>query len=288
MEKKAKENTINKNQGLSTSQNTKRAIVIGVVLILIGLIALILPEYFIFQRLIGGIIFLTGVLLILNIYLNEGFEKNGKIYIGQGASSNVIINNTDGSFLTQEIIQKISDNEEGKFIEILDFIEKFKNRLKMHIETLSRNGNLNLLIGLGTTIVAVCILTYFIFGEKELPKEMPALMAHYISRISIVIFIEIFALFFLRLYRTNLFEIKFFHNELSNFEAKIIALKTALYVKQTDTINEVIKEIARTERNFIIKSGETTLELERAKIDKDDKQSFVDNLVKILEKSKQS
>lgn len=284
-------NKIEQNESkLQAAQKTRRSVAIGVGLIAIGLvIALILPDdlfgwYFI-QRPIGGIVFLWGVLRIINIYLKGGFEISTNIVFEAGVGNSVtMIDKGDG--LTKETIDLIISKDEGKYIELLDFIEKSKQRIKTHIETLSRNSNLNLLIGLGTTIVAVCILTYFIFGERELPKEMPALIAHYISRIAIVIFIEIFALFFLRLYRTNLFEIKFFHNELSNFETKIISLKTALLINDNQVIKEVVSELVKTERNFIIKSGETTIELERAKLDKDDKQSFVDNLVKVMEKSK--
>jgi hypothetical protein len=83
----------------------------------------------------------------------------------------------------------------------------------------------------------------------------------------LAVFIEIFSLFFLRLYRAGLDEIKFFQNELTNVETKYAALESALASKNADLTERVIGLLAETERNFLLRKGESTVELERAKID---------------------
>lgn len=42
-------------------------------------------------------------------------------------------------------------------------------------------------------------------------------------------------------------EIKYFQDELSNVESKIIALKTAMLVEQPELIAEVVKELIKAE-----------------------------------------
>lgn len=187
--------------------------------------------------------------------------------------------------LDEETIQLILEKEEGKYLEILDYIVKFEKRLQEYINTLSRNSNLNLIIGLLITLLGIALLIYFIFKEQK-PNETE-LMFHYISRFSIVIMIEIFALFFLKLYKSNLSEIKYFHNEISNINSKIIALKTALLVDDKVSIKAVISELSKTERNHILKKGESTIELEKIKIDKEDSKEIINvltNLLKINDK----
>lgn len=64
--------------------------------------------------------------------------------------------------------------------------------------------------------------------------------------------IELFAYFFLSLYRTSLQKIKYFQNELTNIEAKQIALRAALsYGEQCDLyesgLNEARSQIVQPE-----------------------------------------
>ena len=83
--------------------------------------------------------------------------------------------------------------------------------------------------------------------------------------ISLSLFIEIFSFFFLKLYKSGLTEIKYFQNELTNIEMKFVSLDTALCTGEKDTITGVISEFSKTERNFILEKGQSTVELECSK-----------------------
>ncbi|WP_315983120.1 hypothetical protein [Aliamphritea spongicola] len=73
-----------------------------------------------------------------------------------------------------------------------------------------------------------------------------------LPRILLVIFLEIFAYFFLRLYKDGLSEIKYFQNELTNLESKLIALETSYLTKNLASINKSVESLLKTERNFVL------------------------------------
>ncbi|WP_353572054.1 hypothetical protein [Candidatus Albibeggiatoa sp. nov. BB20] len=182
-------------------------------------------------------------------------------------------------------ILNILQMTDGKYIEVLIHVQNLKGRLNIQLANLSSNRNLNLLIGLTATIIAIMLLVVFVFIETK-PTDLKMLAFHYGTRFSIVIFVEIFALFFLRLYKTNLFEIKYFQNELTNIDCKIIALKTAIYLDDKTAIRAILKELSNTERNHLLKKGETTVELERVKIEKNESKQLLENLMKLLQEKK--
>jgi hypothetical protein len=182
--------------------------------------------------------------------------------------------------LNEEIV-KIFDKENGKYIELLNFIESYKLRLNYHIQSLIKNRDVNLIIGLVITAISIALLLIFFIFNYDL-KQNDDLVFYYASRFTVVVSIEIFSLFFLKLYSTNLFEIKYFQNELSNVESKIIALKTAMLVEQPELIAEVVKELVKTERNYILRKDETTVDLERTKLEKEDNKHLLDSLLQTI------
>jgi hypothetical protein len=98
-------------------------------------------------------------------------------------------------------------------------------------------------------------------------NTVSAVISYYIPRISVVVFIEVFAFFFLRLYKIGLDDVKYYQNELTNVELKLRALSEALKSGEAPTITLVITELAKTERNFVLKKGESTVGLENAKLE---------------------
>ena len=146
-----------------------------------------------------------------------------------------------------------------------------KERLADEVDALGRRSNLNLVIGIMTAFAGLGVMAYVVFSNANTgsDKEWIAMASHYIPRTSLVIFVEVFAYFFLRLYKVNLGEIKFFQNELTNLELKYAALRTALIIDDQSLRSKVICELAKTERNFVLKKGESTVEIEARKTDKD-------------------
>jgi hypothetical protein len=139
-------------------------------------------------------------------------------------------------------------------------------RLSREVEALGRRANVNLLTGMGLAIAGFGALVWMLANLPDWtdPTRVAITQA---MRFSLVLFVEIFAFFFLRLYRNNLDGIKYFQNELTNVQAREVALRTALTLERPDALDRAIDELLRTERNFVIKQGETTVEVERIRND---------------------
>jgi len=102
-------------------------------------------------------------------------------------------------------------------------------------------------------------LTVIDFNESD----WKATAIQLVARLSVVIVIEIFAYFFLNLYKNGLQEIKYYRNEITNSMSKQTAIKLAAMDESLKNIPDLITNLAETERNFILKKGERTLSSEQ-------------------------
>jgi len=141
------------------------------------------------------------------------------------------------------------------------------SRLQTEIRALMRRGNLNLVLGTATTVAAVSLLAFIALSTKLSAGDLQSYLPTFLLRLSLVAFIEIFAFFFLRLYRASLSEIKYFQNEITNLEAKGLALELSILCGEASAMKKVVEELAKTERNFVIKKDQTTVELEKARLE---------------------
>lgn len=74
-------------------------------------------------------------------------------------------------------------------------------------------------------------------------------------------------MFFLRLYKVGLDEIKYFENEMTNVEQRQVALSVALLQDDPDLRAKILLDIAKTDRNNVLEKGQSTIELEKARIE---------------------
>lgn len=137
-----------------------------------------------------------------------------------------------------------------------------KLRLLNEVSALTRRGNLNLVIGGFTTIVAVVLLGYVVLTAESIPLTVDSFLWHYAPRLTISIFIQIFSFFFLKLYRNSLEDIKYFQNELTNLDSKFIALEAAMSVGDLNITTNAIEKLSSTDRNARLQKGESTVALE--------------------------
>lgn len=145
-----------------------------------------------------------------------------------------------------------------------------QRRLMQEIFSLGRRANVNLTIGFAVSLVGMVALAFFIYtanNEMDRNLDLMQVAVRFVVKLSLVIFMQVFAYFFLRLYRYSLFEIKYFQNELTNIEQKYLALNVALESKNADAIKTISSELSKAERNFILKKGDTTVGLQREEIE---------------------
>ena len=152
---------------------------------------------------------------------------------------------------------------------------QFRARVESEIRTLSSRANVNLFIGSVTTVLGISVLAYmlvvggFVYdAENSMTGNiLTDYILYYIPRLSVVLFIEVFSYFFLRLYRANLNDMKYFQNELTNIESKLTALNIAVHCDDNALKTKVVESLLATERNFVLKKGETTIDLEVSKME---------------------
>lgn len=221
-----------------------------------------------------------------------------KLEIYKFNDANSEVNKSEIEVLIRELINKSLNNEEftkvfeAKFLNQLseeqkisrinqDFVE-INRRIGFEIVRLSKSANINLVFGSITTLIAVGFLGYEVLYKPVNFTEMVPLLSHYIPRITIVIFVEVFAFFFLKIYKANLNDIKYFHNEKTNIDLKLVAIKAAIATKNETIIQTSITELAKTERNFILKKDESTIEIEKERLDFQSSKSVLDALKDII------
>lgn len=155
-------------------------------------------------------------------------------------------------------------------------------RLQTEIRELTKRGNLNLILGAVTTLGGLYVLGEFVTAYRTVDFTPWEFVFRFVPRVTLAAFLQVFAYFFLRLYRQSLDEIKFYQNELTNIGAKQQALICALDAKDSPLLNAVVLKLAGTERNLISRD-QTTVEIERAKLDKEQTNALSAQLLAILQ-----
>lgn len=138
-------------------------------------------------------------------------------------------------------------------------------RLESEIDRLNRRGGVNLAIGTTIALTGILSLAYFLYSAPGIVDGLDFFI-HHLPKLSFVIVVELFAYFFLRLYKNGFDEIKYFQNEITNIEMKVMSLKYAQEFKSEDMIKELAMHLMKTERNFILEKGQTTVSIEKDKL----------------------
>lgn len=219
---------------------------------------------------------------LTNVNLNPTDKEELFDYLDKSIRSNI----------GDSVIQRVNDIygetilEDAKSQQLISDFDDIKDRLKSEIRVLTKRANTNLALGSSLTIVAGITLWFTVVSEEIIFTDMLSLSSHFIPRISLIVFIEIFAFFFLKLYKANLNGIKYYHNELTNVDLKISSLKSALISSEPKLLEQVISQLAQTERNFIVPKDSTTIELERLRTSNQDKNNVIELIKSLWQKDK--
>jgi len=155
---------------------------------------------------------------------------------------------------------------------ILEMSTDLVSRLQEEIGSLGRRANVNLVIGILISALGLGVLTWFVIeatNDLSVGAQAVDVSLKFAIRLTLAAFIQVFAYFFLRLYRYGIFEIKYFQNEITGAQFRIMGLIAALQHKDVKALEKLFMELMQTERNFILKKGETTVALQRDTIEKD-------------------
>jgi cell fate (sporulation/competence/biofilm development) regulator YmcA (YheA/YmcA/DUF963 family) len=185
------------------------------------------------------------------------------------------ISDSDIDGLRMQVLEKVRESASGQFLgqieqrleenrKIHDLqrrVDKTLNRIYAEIDALGRRGALNLVIGILTAATGVTILGVLVLGKNSTPSNVLEFTMTFLPRLSLVVILELFSYFFLRLYKAGLDEIKYFQNEATNIEQKVLALEVSLEKCDEVMVAESIKCLLATERNALLPEGISTREL---------------------------
>lgn len=193
------------------------------------------------------------------------------------------------SDLFENFEKKYADNvlHSQQLTTLMDEYRGMRDRIEKEISALTRRATSNLTIGTVTTIFAVVLLGYVVLNASTNYNDFTSIVSYYLPRLSLVVFIELFAYFFLRLYSSNLGDIKYYQNELTNIETKFLSLRSALGTGDAESVHLVLSELSKTERNYRLSRGESTVELEKAKLEDGSLREFMEFVSRLIRRTEQ-
>jgi hypothetical protein len=149
--------------------------------------------------------------------------------------------------LVQEIESRVAVEAQRKlqFRLIRRHFKYHRGRLREEISNLTQRGNLNLVIGVLTTGAAAAYLGFLVVRAPSHFANMTDVWTHYLPRLSTVIFIEVFAFFFLRLYKNTMLETRYYHNVLTELATFEITLEAAFIRDDPATISAVLGNLSK-------------------------------------------
>lgn len=155
----------------------------------------------------------------------------------------------------------------SQFNRINETFEESKERLSDAISRLERKGNFNLILGGATTSLGVALLGFSVFFKQANYQTLDVFMMAFLPRLSVVIILQVFSFFFLKLYKSNIDDVKYLQNEITNVEHKQVAVNSAIKLNEDEHWRDLLSNLMKTERNQILEKGQTTVKLEQSRLE---------------------
>lgn len=158
-----------------------------------------------------------------------------------------------------------------------------EERIKIEIKNLKRRATINLSLGVSLSIAALLVFFFLVYNEKP-DEDYQKVFLHFAPRVGLVVFVELLAYFFLKLYKSTLTSIQYYHNELTNIETRKIAAIVAIKHCKEDKIWQTVEYLLKVERNVLIKDKETTMQMEMLKLQAERDSSVLSSTQSVLER----
>lgn len=158
-----------------------------------------------------------------------------------------------------------------------------EERIKTEIQNLKRRATINLSLGVTLSCAALLVFFFLVYNEKP-DEDYQKVFLHFAPRVGLVVFVELLAYFFLKLYKSTLTSIQYYHNELTNIEMRKIAAIVAIKHCKEDKIWQTVEYLLKVERNVLIKDKETTMQMEMLKLQAEKDSSVLSSTQNVLER----
>ncbi len=174
--------------------------------------------------------------------------------------------------LRQEYESRISENlqkNDGTFsTDWREVLLVTRKRLTYEEQRLLARNIANLRIGIVMASVGIIIPVYYILSGRavDASENVGTFVASYWPFFTIVIIIEIVAIFFLRLYSLNESRLEKNKNEITNIELRLTAGLMLSEKTNKDKFAELADTLSKEERNFILGKNESSAVLDTEKL----------------------
>lgn len=172
--------------------------------------------------------------------------------------------------------------------DVLNTFKITEERILREIQNLKKWAKVNLVIGVLITIGGIGILFAFIlWGQDDINKvadtiSFARLSLYWVSKLCLVIFVEIFAFFFLRMYKENMESVKYYHNELTSIESRKKSMLFAILQGGEEDLTRILFTLGNIDRNYILHKDQTTVELEKMRITNETMKEQIENMWNVL------
>ncbi len=180
------------------------------------------------------------VLLLLFISYLSPNDKDEDSFVISGQSILDIIDEHSNNLTEEEKLQEYTEHK----------TQWITSRIRSAIEQQEKKSIINLFLGIFFSLTGAGALLYLSYYFNFSPKDNLDFLSNFLPRLSLILLIETFAYFFLRLYKDNLKEIKYWHNELTAIEHRILALNLALKRNNDELCQDILRSFSQFEKNY--------------------------------------
>lgn len=230
---------------------------------------------------IGATMIVMMMLSLRNKYAKEDKKSVTETIVGESGVKETEQVKEEPTEETPVVTTPSSDNGSKVQISILDIQTAFlksEERLIKEVKALGKRSNINLVIGSVIALIGWALLVWFIIDINNKEMQGWQMLNAFIPRLTIIIMIEIFSYFFLKLYRESIDRIRYYQNEITNIESKKIAILASVISDKDATCKSIIESLLKVDRNILLRKGETTIELEKLKIENNSSKNLLSNL----------
>lgn len=160
---------------------------------------------------------------------------------------------------------------------LINVMDNTRQRLMLEIKYQKNTSYFNLAVSIVLSVFALGVMWIYAFDTKIDVSESQTSPADTLTwldfayvaipKFGLALFIELVALSFYKTYKANLDNIKYYQNELTSIESRRIALYASLIQGSDENIKSCVDTLLKIDRNFKLVDGESTIELEKLKLD---------------------
>ncbi|MEJ5055070.1 hypothetical protein [Sphingobacterium sp. MYb382] len=180
--------------------------------------------------------------------------------------------------------RKQDEIENKTYSEINLVFENIQERLKEECNRLNKQALINLFLCFFIAFILMSFIAYTSIISSDINNQntLHLFIIKYIPRIIAISSLLTMFLYFAKLYKTNILDVKYYQNELTNIEIKQISLKTALINNEKDVLNKVISDLSNIERNLVLGKDQTTNDIERLKIENEINKDYLNKVWELI------